>query len=97
MMPPPMPYAAGAGAATAALGGALGALGGTLGCLLCLSAIAALGLFSCVVALTAYASQFLDKYKQVEGISGALGQAQIGCVLLLASLVYVIFSRMQRC
>ncbi|CAF2678352.1 unnamed protein product [Rotaria sp. Silwood2] len=93
-LPPPM---VSPGVGGAALGGALGALGGTLGCLLCLSAIAALGLFSCVVAITAYAKQFLDSYRQVEGLNSALGQAQMGFMLLLASLFYIIVCRMQRC
>ncbi|CAF1252323.1 unnamed protein product [Adineta steineri] len=86
------PAASGAG-----LGGALGAIGGTLGCLLCLAAIGALGLFACLIAITAYAKQFLDAYKRVEGISGAYGQAQVGLVLLFASLFYTIVCRMQRC
>ncbi|CAF1250592.1 unnamed protein product [Adineta ricciae] len=88
--------APGAGLGAAGLGGALGAIGGTLGCLLCLAAIGALGLFSCVVAITAYTKQFLDKYKQVEGVNGALAQAQIGVAILLISLFYTFVSRMQR-
>ncbi|CAF3760982.1 unnamed protein product [Rotaria sp. Silwood1] len=64
---PPRPYYGGrrvfrpaslASTGASILGGALGVLGGTLGCLLCLSAIAALGLFSCTVAITAYASMY---------------------------------------
>ncbi|CAF1336462.1 unnamed protein product [Rotaria sordida] len=90
--------AAGSGAGgAAAIGGVLGALGGTLGCLLCLSAIAALGLFACVVALTAYARRFLDAYRTVEGLNAAHAQFQIGFTLLLASLFYIIVCRMQRC
>lgn len=56
----PVPGAFGAGAGAGALGGALGAIGGTLGCLLCLAAIGALGLFACVIAITAYASKYFD-------------------------------------
>ncbi|CAF4485441.1 unnamed protein product [Rotaria socialis] len=68
----------GTGGSSGALAGALGALGGTLGCLLCLAAIGALGLFACVIALAAYAKQFLTQYKKAEGINGGLVQAQIG-------------------
>ena len=89
-MQPPRDQAGGA-----LLGGALGALGGTLGCLLLLAAIGALGLFSCIVAITAYAKQFLDNYKTVEGLNGA-GQTQIAFMLLFASLVYTIICRIQR-
>ena len=93
----PLAPAGGFAGGASALGGALGALGGTLGCLLCLAAIGALGLFSCVVALTAYAKQFLDKYKQLYGLnSGADGQLQLGVMLLFASLFYTIVCRMQR-
>ncbi|CAF3352452.1 unnamed protein product [Rotaria socialis] len=86
----------GTGGSSGALAGALGALGGTLGCLLCLAAIGALGLFACVIALAAYAKQFLTQYKKAEGINGGLVQAQIGLSLLFASLFYTIIFRIQR-
>lgn len=57
--PPVAPIGGAQAASMGGLSAALGAIGGTLGCLLCLSAIAALGLFSCVVALTAYASKLI--------------------------------------
>jgi len=86
-----------AGAGAGALGGALGALGGTLGCLLCLAAIGALGLFSCVVAITAYTKQYLDRFKQVyPGTGNGAGQMEIATFVLFASLFYSIICRMQR-
>ncbi|CAF1302037.1 unnamed protein product [Rotaria magnacalcarata] len=86
----------GIGGSSGAMAGALGALGGTLGCLLCLAAIGALGLFACVIALAAYAKQFLTQYKKIEDISGGLVQAQIGLSLLFVSLFYTIICRIQR-
>ncbi|CAF0764034.1 unnamed protein product [Adineta steineri] len=90
---PIRPVATGAG--SAGLGGALGAIGGTLGCLLCLAAIGALGLFACLIAITAYAKQFLDAYKRVEGISG-VGRMDVGVILLFASLFYTLICRIKR-
>ena len=51
----------GAGLAPSNIGAAIGAIGGTLGCLLCLAAIGGLGLFSTVVALTAYTSALVNR------------------------------------
>ncbi|UJR15249.1 hypothetical protein I4U23_002204 [Adineta vaga] len=58
-------------------------------------AIGALGLFACVIAITAYTKQFLDEFKRVEGVSG-VGQLETGVVILLASLFYTMFCRIQR-
>jgi len=91
--PPIGGLAAGAGAG--ALGGALGALGGTLGCLLCLAAIGALGLFACVVAITAYTKQLLNIYKRINGQNSA-ADMQIGLVVLCASLFFAFACRIMR-
>ncbi|CAF2972698.1 unnamed protein product [Rotaria sp. Silwood2] len=88
--PPPIGYPLGLGA----LGGALGAISGTFACLLCLSAIAALGLFACVVAITAYTRNFLYQYKEAEELDGAPEQVEIGFILVLVSLSYIIICRM---
>ncbi|CAF0882452.1 unnamed protein product [Didymodactylos carnosus] len=76
-----------------ALGGTLGALGGTLGCLLCLAAIGALGLFATVVAITAYANEFLHEYKIVTQASSAILGTNVGINILLAASFLIIFTR----
>jgi len=80
------------------LGGTLGALGGTLGCLLCLAAIGALGLFACVIAITAYTKEFLNKYKSANGINNnnfnGAAELSLGVnIMLIASFCYVFASR----